>query len=133
MAGPNLFSVHGKDHKRHRRIMNPAFSPSAAKALVPVFCSAASAVGLSYYIIRSVTSSLSRLKLINRWKEDLSVAEDQSKVFNIPYWTSRATLDAIGHAGFNYNFGAMENEDNRLAAAYHNLMQVSTAAIGQLH
>ncbi|KAK1219199.1 hypothetical protein PQX77_018095, partial [Marasmius sp. AFHP31] len=49
------------------------------------------------------------------------MSNDQSEVFNIPKWTSRATLDAIGHAGFDYNFGAMENQENRLSKAYHNL------------
>ncbi|KAK1225575.1 hypothetical protein PQX77_011467 [Marasmius sp. AFHP31] len=102
VTGPGITVVQGEDHKRHRRIMNPAFGASEAKALVPIFSAAASS-------------------LSNKWKDLLLVCNDQSDVFNIPRWTSRATLDAIGQAGFDYNFGAMENQDNRLSKAYHNL------------
>ncbi|KAK1225576.1 hypothetical protein PQX77_011468 [Marasmius sp. AFHP31] len=137
VAGPGVAYVHGEDHKRHRRIMNPAFGASESKALVPIFFAAASS-------------------LSNKWKDLLSVSSDQSEVFNIPRWTSRATLDAIGHgespafrtlgtcfdreltahhlsgtmskAGFDYNFGAMENQDNRLSKAYHNLFADMFAA-----
>ncbi|KAJ8083025.1 hypothetical protein PM082_008887 [Marasmius tenuissimus] len=109
VAGPGVAYVHGEDHKRHRRIMNPAFGASESKALVPIFSAAASS-------------------LSNKWKDLLSVSDDQSEVFNIPRWTSRATLDAIGHAGFDYNFGAMEDQDNRLSKAYHNLFADMFAA-----
>ncbi|KAL0575663.1 hypothetical protein V5O48_006319 [Marasmius crinis-equi] len=88
----------GEDHKRHRRIMNPAFGMSEIKSLVPVFFEAVST-------------------LTNKWKDILLDAKDQSEVFNITKWASRATLDAFGHAGFDYDFGAMEDKDNRLAAA----------------
>ncbi|KAK1225579.1 hypothetical protein PQX77_011473 [Marasmius sp. AFHP31] len=98
VTGPGITVVQGEDHKRHRRIMNPAFGASEAKALVPIFSAAASS-------------------LSNKWKDLLLVCNDQSDVFNIPRWTSRATLDAIGQAGFDYNFGAMENQDNRLSKA----------------
>ncbi|KAL0573545.1 hypothetical protein V5O48_008412 [Marasmius crinis-equi] len=91
-----------EDHKRHRRIMNPAFGLAEAKALVPVFSAAA-------------------CSLSNKWKDLLLESKDQSEILSIPGWVSRATLDAIGHAGFDYDFGAMENQDNRLASAYHNL------------
>ncbi|KAL0067434.1 hypothetical protein AAF712_005420 [Marasmius tenuissimus] len=102
-VGPSLVYVHGEEHKRHRRIMNPAFGPSEAKALVPIFAAAASS-------------------LTNKWKDLLSMSsEDQSEVFNIPQWASRATLDAIGHAAFDYNFGAMQNQNNRLSEAYRDL------------
>ncbi|KAL0567122.1 hypothetical protein V5O48_014867 [Marasmius crinis-equi] len=106
LLGPSIIGAQGENHKRHRRIMNPAFGLSEVKALVPVFSVAASA-------------------LTNKWKDLLLESVDQSEVFNVPKWASRATLDAIGHAGFEYNFGAMEDQDNRLAVAYNNLLQVS--------
>ncbi|KAL0572168.1 hypothetical protein V5O48_009796 [Marasmius crinis-equi] len=82
--------------------MTPAFGPRESKALVPIFASAASS-------------------LTNKWKDLLSMSKDETEVFNIPAWTSRATLDAIGHAGFDYDFGALENKENRLSKAYYNL------------
>ncbi|KAL0579177.1 hypothetical protein V5O48_002799 [Marasmius crinis-equi] len=108
-AGPNVSVVQGDDHKRHRRIMNPAFGPAESRALVPIFSSAASS-------------------LSTKWKDLLSVSKDESEVLNIPKWTSRATLDAIGHAGFDYNFGAMENQNDRLSTVYNNLFADMFAA-----
>ncbi|KAL0573542.1 hypothetical protein V5O48_008409 [Marasmius crinis-equi] len=107
----------GDDHKRHQKIMNPAFGGPETKALVPIFFEAASA-------------------LTDKWRDMLSDStfKDHSKVMNVPEWTSRATLDAIGHAGFNYDFGAMDNRTNRLSAAYHNLLadMFSTPSDGML-
>ncbi|KAL0576442.1 hypothetical protein V5O48_005547 [Marasmius crinis-equi] len=114
MLGPSMTTTHGdltgEDHKRHRRVMNPAFGLYEAKALVPVFTAAASS-------------------LSNKWKDLLLESRDHSEVFDVPRWTSRATLDAIGHAGFDYNFGAMDNKENRLASAYNNLLQLITDII----
>ncbi|KAK1225573.1 hypothetical protein PQX77_011465, partial [Marasmius sp. AFHP31] len=109
--------------------MNPAFGPSEAKALVPIFAAAASSVSLSLRAVVNYVLTVFKPfaptradQLTNKWKDLLSMSsEDQSEVFNIPQWASRATLDAIGHAGFDYNFGAMDDQDNRLADAYRDL------------
>ncbi|KAL0575664.1 hypothetical protein V5O48_006321 [Marasmius crinis-equi] len=98
-AGPGLGYVEGEDHKRHRKVMNPAFGTQACKALVPVFLAAAAS-------------------LSNKWKDLLSLSKEESEVINIPIWTSLATLDALGHGAFNYNFGALENVDNVLTSVY---------------
>ncbi|KAF9260693.1 cytochrome P450 [Marasmius fiardii PR-910] len=108
-SGPSLVYAEGDDHRRHRRIMSPGFGTPQSRALVPIFSAAASS-------------------LANKWKDLLSVSNDSSEVLNIPAWTSRATLDAIGLAGFDYHFGAMENEDNRLTKAYKNLFADMFAA-----
>jgi hypothetical protein len=34
--------------------------------------------------------------MCGRWSDILDSSEDQAHIFNIPEWTSRATLDAIG-------------------------------------
>uniref|UniRef100_A0A0W0FWR2 Cytochrome p450 n=2 Tax=Moniliophthora roreri TaxID=221103 RepID=A0A0W0FWR2_MONRR len=94
--------IMGNDHRRHRRIMQPGFGGPASRALVPVFFSAAAT-------------------LSNAWRDLIVQSDGQSRVFNITPWVSRATLDAIGHAGFAYNFGAMENAGNRLTQVYNNL------------
>ncbi|KAK1221767.1 hypothetical protein PQX77_015423 [Marasmius sp. AFHP31] len=111
VAGPSILYVQGEDHKRHRRIMNPVFGAPEAKALVPVFSEAASG-------------------LTNKWKDLLSLSQDEAEgqVFDMTKWVSRTMLDAIGHAGFDYNFGAMQNQDNQLANVYHNLFADMFAA-----
>lgn len=67
---------------------------------------------------------------------------DGSMVVNMPYWLSRATLDAIGEgmyipchnaygvlnihiylaAAFGYRFGGLDDEKNELANAYTTLL-----------
>ncbi|KAL0570466.1 hypothetical protein V5O48_011493 [Marasmius crinis-equi] len=112
-TGNDVGYAQGDDHKRHRRVMNPAFGPSAAKNLVPVFYLAASS-------------------LTTKWKDLLSMSKDESDVLDIPQWMSRATLDGIGHAAFDYDLGAMENQDNRLVAAYDNLLQLIIDSLSAL-
>ncbi|KAK7032242.1 hypothetical protein VNI00_013200 [Paramarasmius palmivorus] len=102
LSGPGITAVTGDDHRRQRRVMQPSFGAPASRELVPIFSSAAVA-------------------LTNAMKDSIVQSDSESKVFNISKYVSRATLDAIGHAGFDYHFGAMENADNRLAAAYNNL------------
>ncbi|ESK92120.1 cytochrome p450 [Moniliophthora roreri MCA 2997] len=82
--------------------MQPGFGGPASRALIPVFFSAAAS-------------------LSNAWRDLIMQSDAGSKVFNVPHWVSRATLDAIGHAGFDYQFGAMENADNRLSRVYTNI------------
>ncbi|KAL0575665.1 hypothetical protein V5O48_006322, partial [Marasmius crinis-equi] len=99
------FSPHtGDDHKRQRKVMNPAFGSKECKALVPVFFASA--------------ASYNAVQLSNKWKDLLSLSKDGFKVINIPAWVSLAALDALGHSAFNYNFGAMENENNVLTSVY---------------
>ncbi|KAG7093722.1 hypothetical protein E1B28_007374 [Marasmius oreades] len=109
LTGPSLLYVEGDDHKRHRKIMTPAFGGSQLKALVPVFFEAAASI-------------------TKKWKDILSVSEDQSEVLNVPTWASRATFDALGHGAFGYDFGAIENQDSDLSRAYKNLLTDMYAA-----
>ncbi|KAJ7125406.1 cytochrome P450 [Mycena epipterygia] len=92
----------GNDHKRHRKVMLPGFGTPEAKALLPLFFSYAAQIG-------------------TKWKDIIGATADQSAVLDVTAWASRATLDAIGEAAFDYRFGAMENADNVVGAAYSNL------------
>ncbi|KAJ7744693.1 cytochrome P450 [Mycena metata] len=86
----------------HRKVMLPGFSSGEAKALLPLFFSKAAQIGA-------------------KWKDIIGVTAEQSAVLNITAWASRATLDAIGEAAFDYRFGAMENVDNIVGTAYSNV------------
>ncbi|PBK73355.1 hypothetical protein ARMSODRAFT_952389 [Armillaria solidipes] len=39
----------------------------------------------------------------------ISTSDDQSVILDIPSWTSRAALDTIGEAAFDYPFGALDD------------------------
>ncbi|PBL01943.1 cytochrome P450 [Armillaria gallica] len=99
LNGTGILFVEGNDHKRHRKVLLPGFGGPEAK----------------YY-------------MVSKWKELVSATEEQSLVIDIPSWTSRATLDAIGEAAFDYQFGALDDSAKPLTIAYTNLMFDTFAA-----
>ncbi|PBK73360.1 cytochrome P450 [Armillaria solidipes] len=100
--GIGILFVEGEDHKRHRKVLLPGFGGPEAKFYVPVFFVHAG-------------------KMASKWKELISATDEQSVVIDIPSWTSRATLDAIGEAAFDYPFGALDNSAKPLTTAYTNM------------
>ncbi len=78
--------------------------------------------------------------MTSKWKELISATDEQSVVIDIPSWTSRATLDAIGEgmllrptshfiprsttylAAFDYQFGALDESAKPLTNAYTNML-----------
>ncbi|PBK95280.1 cytochrome P450 [Armillaria gallica] len=100
--GTGILFVEGEDHKRHRKVLLPGFGGPEAKFYVPVFFVHAG-------------------KMASKWKELISATDEQSVVIDIPSWTSRATLDAIGEAAFDYPFGALDNSAKPLTIAYTNM------------
>ncbi|KAF5368790.1 hypothetical protein D9757_012275 [Collybiopsis confluens] len=102
VGGKGLGWADGDSHNRQRKIMLPGFSAPEAKNLLPVFFSCAS-------------------QMARRWSDILSGADDQTHIFNIPEWISRATLDAIGRAAFDYDFGATEDHETELGKAYQGM------------
>ncbi|KAK0192529.1 cytochrome P450 [Armillaria mellea] len=100
--GPGLTNVDGDDHKRHRKVMLPGFGGPESKSFFPTFFACAE-------------------KMSQKWKDNIEISPDRSAVLDVSSWISRATLDAIGQAAFDYQFGALDNSDNPLAKAYSNL------------
>ncbi|TFK22666.1 cytochrome P450 [Coprinopsis marcescibilis] len=105
LLGNGVFIVEGEEHKRQRRVMNPAFGPAQIRELTEVF------VGKS-------------LQLRDIW---LSEAQEAGGVLSVNASTyfSRLTLDVIGLAGFNYNFDALTTDpkDNELNNAFDKLFK----------
>ncbi|KAK0462488.1 cytochrome P450 [Desarmillaria tabescens] len=103
LTGNGILLAEGDDHKRHRKVLLPGFGGPEAKYYVPVFFAHASKMG-------------------SKWKELISTTDEQSVIINVPLWTSHATLDAIGVAAFDYQFGALDNLENPLTVAYTNML-----------
>ncbi|EGN92782.1 hypothetical protein SERLA73DRAFT_116913 [Serpula lacrymans var. lacrymans S7.3] len=99
MTGHGLLWADGEDHRRQRKVMLPGFGGPESKALLSVFKACA----------ESLTA---------RWTDLLDGADTQSVDLNIPAWLSRATLDAIGEAAFDYKFGSVDDNNNQLAKTY---------------
>ncbi|PBK60601.1 cytochrome P450 [Armillaria solidipes] len=102
LFGPGLSNVDGDVHKRQRKIMLPGFGGPESKAFVPIFSQCAE-------------------KMCNKWKDEIELSNDQSIVLDVTSWISRAALDAIGYAAFDYSFGALDGSDNQLTKVYTNL------------
>ncbi|KAI0743376.1 cytochrome P450 [Daedaleopsis nitida] len=99
IAGPGIVSATAaEDHNRHRKIMNPAFGPAHLRSFLPLF----QRIGA---------------KVTEKWKSDLAASDDTEVMMN--RWLSRATLDIVGQAAFDYDYGAVEDgEGSALYKAY---------------
>lgn len=104
LTGSGILLAEGDAHKRQRKVLLPGFGGPEAKYHVPMFFTH---IG----------------KMISKWKDLIeSTPDEQSAVIDIPSWMSHATLDAIGRAAFDYQFGALDNSTNPLTVAYTNLL-----------
>ncbi|THU91616.1 cytochrome P450 [Dendrothele bispora CBS 962.96] len=106
--GKSVVTVEGKAHQRQRKVLNHAFSISELKTFLPLFQ-------------RSTT------RLIAKWQERyflkdsndtttkaLGLNSSEYEVIDILGWLFRFALDVIGQAAFEYNFGALDEDDNVL-------------------
>ncbi|KAJ7754585.1 cytochrome P450 [Mycena metata] len=107
-TGPGLAWANDETHRRQRRINSPAFGTAEARSYVPTF-----------------------IQLSAEWKETLGA--DSSIVVNVPRFFSRFFLDVIGEVAFDYQFGATEDVNDPVAAAFFsvapNLFSPSKPAI----
>ncbi|KAI0268696.1 cytochrome-450 hydroxylase [Gloeopeniophorella convolvens] len=113
LIGCGMLAAEGQVHKRQRRVATPAFSIQNMRALVPL-----------------VFSKGEELK--DRWMELIqehgahgSDKQLKGMRLDICHWVSRATFDVIGLAGFDYQFNAIQNEDNELFNAYKDMFEMA--------
>ncbi|KAG8963091.1 hypothetical protein FRC03_003456 [Tulasnella sp. 419] len=104
LIGNGLLSSEGMHHKKQRKVMNPAFSPQNMRRFVPIFNSKA-------------------IELKNRWLRLIDESKDVSTL-DVAHWMNRASFDVIGLTGFDYEFNAIENENNEVYLAYKNMFDV---------
>ncbi|KAM5543135.1 hypothetical protein V8D89_003009 [Ganoderma adspersum] len=103
MTGPGIVSALGEDHRRHRKIMHPAFSAPRLRAFLPLFQRIAG-------------------KLSEKWKGELVGARELELAIN--KMLSRATLDVIGEAAFDYDYNALDDgERSAISKGYDNIFK----------
>ncbi|KAF8518880.1 cytochrome P450 [Gautieria morchelliformis] len=102
IVGPGITFAQGAQHARHRKIMNPAFSYSSLRLFLPVFHNTAE-------------------KTVAKWKDSVAQSGGLSTVIDTPSWLARTTLDAIGRAAFDHDFGAIDEKEDELYVVYKNL------------
>ncbi|KAF8266042.1 cytochrome P450 [Lactarius quietus] len=95
MSGKGLGAAQGRVHHRQRKIMSPAFTTSQVQSFLPLFHRTAS-------------------KLVQKWDEAIAADPSGQPLVNAIRWFSSATLDIIGEAGFDFQFGSLDNAKNPL-------------------
>ncbi|KAI0293606.1 cytochrome P450 [Russula brevipes] len=89
--------IGGEIHRRQRKVMAAAFSVPHLKAF------------------------LTQFQLAQKWKDEIATDKDHEPILNISEWLSRTTLDIIGEAGFDFDFGALDNSENPVTHMYESL------------
>ncbi|KAJ7141737.1 cytochrome P450 [Mycena crocata] len=87
VVGPGILVVEGDVHKQQRKIMNPAFGAPQVRELTGIF------VDIS-------------IQLRDIWASQAATNGGFARVEALS-WLSKATLDIIGMAGFNYRINAL--------------------------
>lgn len=97
----------GEMHRRYKKILLPAFGIPEAKEFLPTF---------THVVTR----------LADRWTNELAEKETAG-IINVADGLMRVTLDAIGFAAFDHDFGAVTESDDPLMKSYTHLMTVFAA------
>ncbi|KAG7093241.1 hypothetical protein E1B28_006927 [Marasmius oreades] len=97
--GRGVLWVKGEDHKRHRRVLSPAFSMDHMRQFLPLFQS-----HVNY--------------LSEKWDNAL---QGKSQTIDVIPWLHKMTLDIVGESAFNYHFDALEGKPNELTKALYDI------------
>ncbi|KAI0086773.1 cytochrome P450 [Irpex rosettiformis] len=103
--GPGLLSVEGEQHRRQRKMLNPAFSVTQMRRIIHML----------YQTAHTLRESI---------QGDLESKHGDVDVLN---WLNRSALDSIGQGGLGYSFDALHcEESNEFANAIKMFVPAST-------
>ncbi|KAI0294461.1 cytochrome P450 [Multifurca ochricompacta] len=103
--GPGLFSTLGSPHRKQRKLINPVFSISHMRYMIPIF--------------HGVTRQL-------RQVFESAVADGPQEV-NITGWMGKLALELIGEAGLGYSFGTLEGQNDQFCKALKEWVPTSSS------
>ncbi|KAH7914476.1 cytochrome P450 [Hygrophoropsis aurantiaca] len=131
LLGRGVFAMEGEEHKVLRKLIMPAFSTQAVKAMTPIFFQKAEELRdrLENMISHPPSNSSASLPPLPPppYSSPQSLAET---IIDIAHWTSRATFDVIGLAGFDYQFHSLEDDSEEMYLAYRNMFRVADKGPG---
>ncbi|KAG8869103.1 hypothetical protein FRB97_001596 [Tulasnella sp. 331] len=104
LFGEGLLAVEGFQHKKQRKVLNPAFGGTAMRDMTPMFLEIAQ-------------------ELRDAWKKKMSesVATPGFQEINVLDWLTSASIDMIGLAGFGSRFNCLHDSANELAGTFRDL------------
>ncbi|QGA14014.1 hypothetical protein EYB26_001666 [Talaromyces marneffei] len=103
VTGEGLLVAEGDVHKVQRKSLMPSFSYRHIKDLYPLFWTKA-------------------IQMTNEIEKGIKSSKTGEDVIKTSSWASRAMLDIIGLAGFDYDFNTVGNSDNELARRYESMI-----------
>ncbi|KAH8977228.1 cytochrome P450 [Lactarius akahatsu] len=113
-TGRGLLFVEGPQHRKQRKVMNPAFGPTQVRKFTSMFLEKS-------------------LELRDIWADLISKStrKDGKLSFNTFVWLNKVTLDIIGLAGFNYAFNSLHAPDEKQNELYESIRSMLTTKAGQ--
>jgi hypothetical protein len=121
--------MEGAEHKMQRRLIGPAFTNQAVKAMAAVFFQKAEELRDCWdTIIAEAPISAAQSKDMTDAK--FTTPAQDGAVIDVSHWISRATFDAIGLAGFDYNFHSLKDETEEVYLAYRKMFNVADKGPG---
>ncbi|KAF7791574.1 hypothetical protein EIP86_002590 [Pleurotus ostreatoroseus] len=102
ITGRGILYAHGTSHQRHRKVMNPAFTAQQLRTFLPLFRRAST-------------------KMCQQWKDEVLADAPKGSTVMVNKWLARLTLDVIGEAAFDFEFGALDNASNEVSQAYNDM------------
>ncbi|KAK0550692.1 hypothetical protein OC846_003304 [Tilletia horrida] len=133
LLGEGLLTAEGDDHRRARRVLQPAFNLANIRNLTPIFFRFANMLSAKLAAKVDATEGPAPKSFLPG-QSDLAAQHSQKQrpVIDVMYWLGLTTMDVIGVAGFGHEFHALERieEDGLkkdvIANAFTTLMGAST-------
>jgi hypothetical protein len=107
--GDGIVVAEGEDHKRQRKIMNPAFGLIPIREMCKTFVEKAKEVkeGIESLFDYKDGQDMSQLE------KEVDVKGRDYVETDMVSWISRAALDIIGLTGFNHNFNSVKSHSKK--------------------
>ncbi|KAK7038722.1 hypothetical protein VNI00_010606 [Paramarasmius palmivorus] len=113
LLGEGLMATEGERHRRQKKLLNPAFSTSQLREIVPIFNGVA----------RTLRDTLAN-------KVDDGVCEARSTTINMFSWLSRVAFELFSQAGLGTSFDSLQDEAS--AHPYSRVMKSVVPYIGRV-
>lgn len=127
MLGNGLITAEGTDHRRQRRVLNPAFSPKAVKEMAPIFFEMARAVRDKFAELLD-NPDTSKVVMVDADRlANINEKEGQGRI-DVGLIMEQTTLDTIGAAGFDYDFQTLFSRRSELLDAFHSAIKAMQAS-----
>lgn len=128
MLGNGLITAAGSDHRRQRRVLNPAFSPKAVKEMTPIFFEKARAVRNKFAELLEEGASAGGAPKIVVVDADRLADKETGGQIDVGLIMEQTTLDTIGAAGFDYDFQTLFSRRSELLDAFHSAIKAMQAS-----